>query len=154
MKMLKCQIMFLVLLLGRVSLSEDPASDDGYCTKDDGCPATIENDDDERGEARGGAGEGAVDKGRDSPTQRWNIYSTISDAVTSVKDAVAYKAYKAAEKVYNTTTKFASDVYEAVEDFSERVRYVFREEFSAFLELVWETAVGEKAADSKLSINK
>ena len=122
------------LLLGRASSGGDPGSE--YCTRDDGCPESPRG-----GEELATAG--------DASAQKWNIFSAISDAVTSVKDSVKYTVYKTAERVYNTTTKFAENVYVAVEDFTERVRRVFREEFSTFLEVLWESSVGTNPADGR-----
>ena len=59
--------------------------------------------------------------------QSWEIFSTIQKILTNVKDTIAHNA-----KV----------VYEKLEDFADRVRNVFREEFGSFLEVLWERALG------------
>ena len=81
----------------------------------------------------------------DGSAQSWNIFSAIDD----FKDALKYTAYKKLEGMYNTTAKIADNIYSAVEDFSERVRSVFREEFSSFLEVMWESAVGTDPANGR-----
>ena len=78
----------------------------------------------------------------DTSTQHWNVFSTITDYVTTVKDTVKFTVYKKAGE-------FADTVYETVDDFAERVRYVFREEFNYFLEVLWESAVGTNPANGE-----
>ena len=79
-----------------------------------------------------------------SSPQHWNVFSTIQDTLTSVKDSIQYTVYK-------KTTQFANSVYNTVHEFSEKVRSVFREEFNNFLELLWEKGIGTDPASGKLT---
>ncbi|CAI8028632.1 hypothetical protein GBAR_LOCUS16309, partial [Geodia barretti] len=133
------RFLVLALLYGLAHSQRDPES--GHCSED-GCPA-------DDGEPRGGRGGGdELENVGDGSAQKWNIFSSISDAIISFKDTVKYNAYKKLEGMYNTTAEFADNIYSAVEDFSERVRSVFREEFSSFLDIMWESAVGTDPANS------
>ena len=130
----------LALLSGSAHSQRDPES--GHCTED-GCPA-------DDGEPRGGRGGGdELENVGDGSTQTWNPFSAISDALIYVKDTLKYTVYKKLEGMYNTTAKIADNIYSAVEDFSERVRSVFREEFSSFLDIMWESAVGTDPANGR-----
>ena len=55
------------------------------------------------------------------------------------------RGYVGSAHLHRSTPEF----YSAVEDFSERVRSVFREEFSSFLEVMWESAVGTDPANGR-----
>ena len=115
----------LALLSGSAHSRRDPES--GQCSED-GCPAD------------------ELEKVGDGSAQKWSIFSAISDTIISVKDTLKYHAYKKFEGIVNTTAEF---VYNKVEDFSERVRSVFREEFSSFLDIMWESAVGTDPANGR-----
>ena len=56
--------------------------------------------------------------------QNWNVFSTIRDTITYVKDTLVYTAYKKAT------------------DFSENVRSVLREEFYQLMNVFFEYSVG------------
>ena len=117
---------FSALLYCSTHCSRD--QDNGYCSRD-GCADELEK------------------AGSRSAQRVWSIFSSISNTLlTSVKDTIKYNAYK----TYNKTAEFAGNIREAVEDFSERVRTVFREEFSSFLEVLWERAVGTKPENGKM----
>ena len=127
----------VILLLANGIDSTDGSSepqDSQYCTEDD-CP-----------------GEDNTVIEVDSSTQRWNVFSTIQDTLTSVKDTIKYNVYKTGEGIYNTTAEFAEEVYTTVADFSERVRVVFREEFNSFLEVLWERAIGTDPANGTWTV--
>ena len=64
-----------------------------------------------------------VDK-QDDSVQRWNVLSTISNTLTTVRDTVQHTVYK-------RTTEYA-----------EKVRSVVREEFYELLEGMWERSMG------------
>ena len=70
-----------------------------------------------------------------------NMLSTIRDYWTNVIDTVKSTAYKSAEKVYRKVEDIAGNVYQAVGEFAEEVRKVFREEFDNILKLLWETSL-------------
>ena len=132
--------LLIPLLFGGAHSGRD--LEDGHCSKD-GCPP-----DDKL--SRGGGDElESVEDDSHWSAQPWNVLYTITDTLTTVKDNLKYNAYKTVEGVYNTTTEFAGSVFDAVEEFSERVRGVFREEFTSFLENIWERAVGTDPANGK-----
>ena len=125
-------LVLLVLLLGSQSSREGP--ENGHCPEN-GCPDELEI-----------AG--------DSSAQHWTLFSAIRDTLTSVKDTLKYNAYRAAEGAYNKTVEFAEGVYETIDSFAERVRDVFREEFSSFLDVLWEGAMGTTDSKKALVIEK
>ena len=58
-----------------------------------------------------------------SAPQKWTVFSTIQDAFTTVKDNIKYNVNKKS-------------------DYADNIRSVFREEFTYFLETLWEKTVG------------
>ena len=80
--------------------------------------------------------------GGDTSAQSWDIFSAMSDTLTSVRDSVLYNMYKTLQGTYNKTIEFAEDVVGAIDDFTERVRLVIREEFNSCLELFWGALFG------------
>ena len=111
--------------------------DDQYCSED-GCPGE----------------HNALETASESSTQSWNIFSTITDTLTSLKDTVVYNLYKKSEEIYNKTAEFAEKVYSRISEFAEQVRVVFQEEFNNFLEVLWERAVGTDPAKGTCTSNK
>ena len=98
-------------------------TDNGYCT-DESCsePPSVAD----------------VVQSSGSYMQSWDIFSTIQEYLTKIQDTV----------VYNINKK-AKEVYEKLEDFADRVRTVFREEFGSFLEVLWERALGTAPESGK-----
>ena len=121
----------LVLVLA-AKLRSGSSNANDYCTED-GCPSDTElpPGDDLQLVKEGGITASA-----------WNFVSYAWDALNNLKDAVVRTGYKTAQGVYNKTAEFAQNVVLAVEDFAEKVREVFREEFNTYLELFWEATVG------------
>ena len=67
-----------------------------------------------------------------SAPQKWTVSSTIRDAFTTVKDNIKYNVYK------------------KTSDFADNIRSMFREEFTYFLETLWENTVGMPSQPGEL----
>ena len=67
-----------------------------------------------------------------SAPQKWTVFSTIQDAFTTVKDNIKYNVYK------------------KTSDFADNIRSMFREEFTYFLETLWEKTVGMPSQPGEL----
>ena len=78
-----------------------------------------------------------------SPPQKWDVISTIQNTVTDAWDSVQYTMYKRAEE-------FTESIYNTTAEYAEKVRYVFREEFSNFLAyFLWESSAVTTPASGK-----
>ena len=83
-----------------------------------------------------------LDTVSDSSAQQWDVFSTIQDTLTSVKDTLLFNAY-------TKPLEFGKRVYNKATEYAEKVRTIFREEFSNFLEVIWETGVGTDPKSGK-----
>ena len=122
-----------VLLLAALSAS---GVDNGYCT-DESCSEPNVAD---VAESSGSLWQSLSSTIRSSGSymQSWDIFSTIQEYLIKIKDTI----------VHNINKK-AQEVYEKLEDFADRVRNVFREEFGSFLEVLWERALGTAPESGK-----
>ena len=128
----------LVLLLA-AKLRSGISNANEYCTED-GCPSDTElppGDDLQLVKAGG------------ITTSVWNLFSSLWDTINNAKDVVVRTAYKTFQGAYKKTAEFAQNVVLAIEDFAEKVREVFREEFNTYLELFWEATVGTNPESGK-----
>ena len=135
-----------LLLLSVLASSLALGRSEEYC-QNDGCPS---------GGELPASSDNQSERKEDTALQSLGISSAIWSTMTWMKDTIVHNvynkttdAYKSFQGAYDKTAEFVDNLVVAVEDITDKVRHVFREEFNSYLAYFWDSVVGTNAESGR-----